>query len=435
MNRRRGRGALAAALVALAVASGAARGDRLHLDGGGMIETDSWWFDGEMLVYANAEGTVGIARSLVLSIERTPPSGRPAPAAGDEGSGPAAGSVTVPVAVARLLQQGEDALRLRDYERAIDRYARALEVADPELQHPRVGSALALLAVGESERALAIVLDGLARDPHEPALLELLGDIRTRQELVPDALRAWRAAFERAPSDRLREKIETAERELHAGRDYELAMTAHFNLRYDGDVDGPLARSVIDHLERQYWRVAEALDHAPQQPVPVVLYPQREFRDVTRSPEWVGGIYDGKIRVPLGGLRRLDPRASALLDHELTHAIVHAKTRGNCPRWLHEGLAQRFEGKPLTRADHELVARRLARDDPQRWDAEEFSYPLALALTGHLESRGGLHRIVDLLEHLGQGTELDVALGQVYGLDYARLCREWRDAALASSTE
>jgi hypothetical protein len=341
----------------------------------------------------------------------------------------------VPRRVAQLLEQGEAALRARDYERAIEVYAEVLAVADPDLQQPRVGAALASMAIGENDRALALVLDGLARDPHEPALLELLGDLRTRQELVPDALRAWRAAFEQAPNDRLREKIESAERELAAGRDYALAMTAHFNLRYDGDVDESLAVSVIERLERQYWLVAEALDHAPPQPVPVVLYPTREFRDVTQAPEWVGGIYDGKIRVPLGGLKRLDPAAGAVLDHELTHAIIHSKTRGNCPRWLHEGLAQRFEGKTLTGSEIAWIEERLARDDPQQWDRGDFSYPLALSLTQHLESRGGLGRISDLLAQLGEGAELDAALGQVYGFDYPRLCRDWRDAVVAGITE
>ena len=78
------------------------------------------------------------------------------------------------------------------------------------------------------------------------------------------------------------------------------------------------------------------LSETPQA-ITVILYPLQEFREVTQAPENVAGLYDGKIRVPLGGLQRVDDAARRLLVHELTHAFVHSKTRGNCPTWRRSG--------------------------------------------------------------------------------------------------
>ncbi len=412
MNR-----ALPLALL-LACAAPAARADRLHLEGGGVIETDSWWISGELLLYESHAGTIGISRSAVLKIE---PSAAP-------GSPPQTAPLSA--ASARRLESARAALERRDFEAAADLYREALRSADVDAQTPRVGYALSQISLGEDELALGVVLDGLARDPHQPALLELLGDLRDRDERVLDALGSWRAAFERAPSDRLRQKIERAERELDVGRDYDVTTTSHFNLRYDGAVDEALGAAVRLHLEEQFWRLAEELDHTPRQPITVLLYPKRDFRAVTQSAEWVGGLYDGKIRVPLGGLKQLNPVAAGLLNHELTHAIVHAKTRGNCPRWLHEGLAQRFEGRELTRAQLQQVAEQLTDGDAAGWESRGFSYPLALSLTRHLEEQSGFDRLVDLLDELGRGAALDSALLSTYGFDYAALCRSWSSGLL-----
>jgi hypothetical protein len=174
--------------------------------------------------------------------------------------------------------------------------------------------------------------------------------------------------------------------------------------------------------------LSDRFRHAPPQPITVQLYPEQQFRDVTQSPDWVGGLYDGKIRVPLGGLNRLHRRAQEVLTHELTHAVVHSKTRGNCPRWLHEGLAQIAEDRPLPRSQREAIAGRLAAGNPAAWDSEGFSYPMALSLTRYLESRQGFDAVVYLLQLLGEGASLDGALRTVYGQDYAELCREWARA-------
>jgi len=413
--------------------------DRLHLAGGGVIETAAWWLEGDSIMYETAVGTVGLPRSLVVRVEETTtPRAAPdakqatdddatAPATEVRAAAPRNSTVQVTRELAEILTKARVALDNGDHQSAAALYEQALQKSDADLQVPRIGYALAQIALSRDDAALSVVLDGLARDPNEPALLELLGDLHNRRERVPDALQAWQASFDQTPNDRLREKILKAERELNAGRDYSFTTSAHFNMRYDRHVDAALAREVTDYLEKQYWVLAERFSHSPPQPITVLLYPTQEFRDVTQSPEWVGGIYDGKIRVPLGGLRRLSPTAEAVLKHELAHAVIHAKTHGRCPRWLHEGLAQIAEERHLGRADLQRIAETLTQRDPARWNDGVFSYPMALSLTRHLQTRKEMNGLVRVRDLLGAGGPVETALASVYGAPYERLCRDWAE--------
>jgi hypothetical protein len=74
-----------------------------------------------------------------------------------------------------------------------------------------------------------------------------------------------------------------------------------------------------------------------------MLYTQQHFTDVTRSPDWAAGAYDGRIRLAVRGAMN-DPAAlDRVVVHELAHAIVHTLAPRGVPAWLHEGLAVNFE--------------------------------------------------------------------------------------------
>ena len=73
-------------------------------------------------------------------------------------------------------------------------------------------------------------------------------------------------------------------------------------------------------------------------------------------PEWVAGVYDGRVRIPLDDLYG-DTHLSDTVRHELVHAFVD-RLSTRCPAWLNEGLAQWVEGEDLDRA-----AKRLGRSE------------------------------------------------------------------------
>ena len=68
----------------------------------------------------------------------------------------------------------------------------------------------------------------------------------------------------------------------------------------------------------------------------------------TKTPPWVGGLYDGgAVHVPAKGNADLGV-AIATLRHELMHAQIHAAV-GCVPFWFNEGLANYFAGAPSPR--------------------------------------------------------------------------------------
>ena len=54
-------------------------------------------------------------------------------------------------------------------------------------------------------------------------------------------------------------------------------------------------------LEAAYWRIGGALGTYPPNVITVVLYTERQFQDITQSPGWAAGLYDGRIKVPVRG--------------------------------------------------------------------------------------------------------------------------------------
>lgn len=103
-----------------------------------------------------------------------------------------------------------------------------------------------------------------------------------------------------------------------------------------------MAARVSDMLEAIYWQVGGALGAYPNDVLTVVLYSKEQFRDVTQSPAWAGGAFDGRIRVPVAG--RVDEKdLRRVLTHEFTHAVVHSLAPRGVPQWLNEGLAMLME--------------------------------------------------------------------------------------------
>ena len=74
--------------------------------------------------------------------------------------------------------------------------------------------------------------------------------------------------------------------------------------------------------------------------------------------DWAGGVFDGKIRVPVEDLRSelRFARVKGVLRHETAHAFTHSIGGAKVPAWLNEGVAQWLE-EPARRASDVGVAR------------------------------------------------------------------------------
>jgi len=155
---------------------------------------------------------------------------------------------------------------------------------------------------------------------------------------------------------------------------------------------------------------------------------------MTRLPASVSGLFDGKIRVPVGGWKALNPEIRAVLVHELTHAFVFGKSGGGCPRWLQEGLAQMAEGKPLLASEERSLARDLAASEGRSW-YDTFTYPSSLSFTRYLSGRFGFPALVETLDRIRGGLAAEEALRETTREEFSALQEAWIDDLLKKLSE
>jgi hypothetical protein len=180
---------------------------------------------------------------------------------------------------------------------------------------------------------------------------------------------------------------------------------------FEGPAEAQLAERAVAILEAAYLRIGAALYTYPTDVITVVLYTREQFHDITQSPEWAGGAYDGRIRVPVQGALADPAELQRVLAHEFTHALVHSIAGSGVPFWLDEGLAVRFEGSDPERRRVEvrsavtlLPLRRLegsfANLSPK--DAA-LAYAQSAVAVEEMFEQAGAPAVVSLLTAIGSG--------------------------------
>jgi tetratricopeptide (TPR) repeat protein len=292
--------------------------------------------------------------------------------------------------VAAYLEQRDEESRLA-LERAL--------ALDPKLSDARVVLGQVLYRTGDHPGAISILERVVADEP---------GDQRSR-----DTLERWRREAEL--DDRMRHSL-----------------NERFTVSFEGPEEAGLAAQALESLDRAYWRVGEALSTFPNRPIEVVLYTAEQFRDITRSPPWAAGAYDGTIRVPVRGALENPKELDRVLAHEFTHAVIRTLAPRNVPTWLGEGLATALESGDMTWAQDRVAHSpgpmslltlrtsfgRLTGDQAQLAYATS-----ALAVRQLLDEAGGL-AMTNLLHDLGEGIEFDVAFAHRIQRSFA----EWTAA-------
>lgn len=301
---------------------------------------------------------------------------------------------------------------------------------EPEAPPLLTGFALAAIHAGRPDEALEPLERAVtvSPDPEATLLLARLYDQRDRSDR---AIAHLRRLLERDPSHpeatRLLDKLE---RERRAEAGYRKDETAHFVVKYREPGEPEIRRVVLGILEEVRADVGREFDFFPSEKVTVILYPDERFQEVTGTHHWVSGIFDGKIRLPVGALSGRTQALERLLTHEYTHAVVHLLARGRAPRWLQEGLAQHAERISDDPDLHLSGGMTLAGLEALLRDGDlakaRMGYQVSLWVVRDLLQRGGMERMRELLARLGSGESAAGAVPRVYGLPLAELEAQWR---------
>jgi tetratricopeptide (TPR) repeat protein len=288
---------------------------------------------------------------------------------------------------------------------------------DPKNASLHLGAAAAALVEGraadakdEAERALA--LDGTLVDARE-----ILGVASHRLGDVAGAIRTYETLVADVPSDAgAAATLERWRREAALHDRMDQTIGAHFTVSFEGPQEAALAAQALDALDRAYWRIGQTLGTYPYAPVPVILYTTEQFRDITRSPQWAAGAFDGTIRVPMRGALDDPQELDRVLAHEFAHALIRGLAPHDVPVWLNEGLATALEtagpfgtgAADRTRAPVPLTALPSSFGALTGAQAQTAYAASALAARRLLDEAGGI-AVANLLRDIGEGVNFDTA--------------------------
>lgn len=130
-------------------------------------------------------------------------------------------------------------------------------------------------------------------------------------------------------------------------------LTLHYP---SGQVSPTVAREMLDALDEEYARVRHELGCVIGAKVTAIVIPLETWQAMGHVA-WSGGMFDGRIQVPLVYERsRVGPQMRKVFAHELVHACV--ARFGSFPTWIHEGLAQTLSGE-RTSEDYKRQLRQL----------------------------------------------------------------------------
>jgi tetratricopeptide (TPR) repeat protein len=246
--------------------------------------------------------------------------------------------------VSEMNDAGWKAISAGNGRRAASLFSEALTLRpnDPVLL---LGAGAAARIEGKPRVAMAHLKQSLQIDPKLTAASALLGQIAYEEGEAELAIKTYEAALKHAPGERLlTTRLEEWRRETTVHSTFEEARYDRFRVMFEGRADQSLAIQATGVLSSAFWRIGQTLGAYPSDPIVAVLYTEKQFRDITQAPAWSGGQYDGRIRVPAAGATLKPQEFQEVLTHELAHALIDAIARKGVPAWLHEGLAQYFDG-------------------------------------------------------------------------------------------
>ncbi|MBN1571680.1 MAG: tetratricopeptide repeat protein [Deltaproteobacteria bacterium] len=278
-------------------------------------------------------------------------------------------------------------------------------------------------------------------NPEDDDILMYLGYVLYQQEKLEEALVFIKRYSEKHPNDELaKQYLAKIEREYSIEGAFDKKEGSHFVIKYEGGSREVVGNFLLTTLEEVYEKVGVTLGRYPTKKLTVVLYADKEFKEATKTPDWAGALFDGKIRIPIKGLTGKTEELTAMVTHEYTHAVIFDIAGSGCPVWLHEGLAQYMEGKSTVEAD-ELVLEyyRRYKDLPSLRQFSGgfmglgttqayFAYMYSLSGTNYMIKTYGIGFIRDLLEAIGEGKEFDEAFTETYYITFDSFMNRWKNS-------
>jgi len=322
------------------------------------------------------------------------------------------------------------------FEPAVECFQKARLVEPKKEEATYLGLGYAFFRLKNSDDALYYLNEAVDVDPNAEQAHELLGQINYDRGKLQEALREWGLALEIKPENNdVKASIARAKKELGVEGSFTKRETYYFNVRYEGEEKRELGDEVLNILYGASTNVGGELGYYLKEPVNVILYTRKQFVDITDAPSWSGGIFDGNIRIPVGG-GHIDQNAlSAILHHEFTHAVLHTIAGNKIPTWLDEGIAQ-YEERWAREPEGDLTGGEvvplssLSGSFMGMGDSGKVrqAYAESLSAVRFYVDRYGMYSLSRLVKLLGEGRGLSDAMVEAAGVSLVDFEGLWRNS-------
>ena len=326
---------------------------------------------------------------------------------------------------------GRFSLEQGDRDGAARYFDRALRF-QPDDSTVLTNYAAVLVRIGRPQDAIPLAEHATRSAPDSPDAWAILGYAYEQSDRAKDAVPAFEKSLKLRPDSNIDQFLSRAKRENTTEADFLAAESSHFSLRFEGHAEkSPLPQAILDELDSDYDQLVNQLGAAPHGSIPVILYTEKAFFDVTQAPSWSGAINDGKLRIPISGVTQMNGELARVLRHELTHSFITQIARGRCPLWLNEGVAQLMEPRN-TASFGPLLAKLYSTQGEIPLNALEGSfmgmdsrtatvaYAESLLAVEYVNDTYGMSDVRRLLERIGEGSSTEAALRNTFHVGYGQ---------------
>ena len=189
-------------------------------------------------------------------------------------------------------------------------------------------------------------------------------------------------------------------------------------------------------------RLSTDIGIKPDQPIDLYIYSStQDMKDaIFYEPGWTGGQAYPEYNIVIIGIEPSNLEwGKATEAHEMTHVLVGDYTfscLGSTPTWLDEGLAVYGEGGPTSdevgqfqqsqKDDTLLSFTVLSGGFSEDSSVAGLSYSQSYYMVDYLIKTYGKEKMLELLQGIKDGGDLDDILKQVYGFDLSGFEDDWR---------
>lgn len=237
--------------------------------------------------------------------------------------------------------------------------------------------------------------------------------------------------------------------------DFDLVKLEHFNVKFDDEIDCDKIQQPMCHLlEQLYLELGRDFDCYPARQIEIFVLcsankmPHSEDDCVNiatpKMPPWAAGIYNGGITLLWRSPKRVNlSLLYVVLRHEYTHLLVDRLTKGRCPTWLAEGLAE-LKARGFLETEWQMLRRMINTGNriPLKQLERNFNqFDRTEARLAYIESRAvvefmmknyGAEKIKRLLYYLGMGKSVRKSFVSILGVGYKELESQWLDWVVAN---